>query len=599
MNRKVIGAGVAVIVLGVGVLAFVALGTAIKNRAQTARRFDQPIPVQVAAAVEGDLTEVISAPVTLRPLTERVVNPQITARVTAVLVKVGDVVEQGQVLARLDATGMMEEVLRAGVNVTEKQTALKVAAAPTRAELIEQARIAVQQARQAAEFGKLHWEQQKEYAEKRVKAAEAAVSAVAAAPRPPLIDEAKAAIESAQQVLRQTNEQVEQAQVDVQQAETAVKQARSDHNYWQKILETKRDLYGQKLIARQDVDDAEKSYTAANTQWQLAQMNVRRSQANLRAVQANRDRAAADVKRAQENLNVVLLGPKPEDVQRAKEDLEQVKHAAKMDVASARQNYEDAQKKHEAAQQELRLRLKGPRPEEVDLSRAQLSSALTNAQIAKAQLRKVVVLSPANGMVTARNVDPGEIVSPSGPPAANTIPGQPPAPGVKLGAGLFSIAETSSMDAVAQVEEAKIKQVRVEQRVDVTLDAFPTETFRGAVRLVESNANPTTRTFSVFVALSKVRPDFYPNMQGVARLYASRRALMVPSMALTTSPQKPLESTVFVVEDGQARLRRVRAGAMQDGKTEILEGLRTGERVAVYDLSQLRDGDRVAFNTTR
>ncbi len=599
MSRKVLWIAATVIILGVGLLAFVALRTAVKHKAQTARRFHQPIPVKVAAAVEGDVPEIISAPVTLRPLTERVVNPQITARVTEVLVKVGDVVEQGQVLARLDATNLREPILQAEANLREKQANLKAVAAPTRAELIEQARIAVTQARKQVTYAQQFYEQQKVFAEKRVKAAEAAVAAVAAGPRPPQIEEAKAAIESAQQLLRQAEEQIEQARTDVHQAELALNQARGDRDYWERVLQTKRELYQQKLIARQEVEEAEKSYRAASTQTQVAETNVQRMKASLRAAMANRDRAAADVKRAQENLNVVSLGPKPEDVQKAKEELEQVKQQARMDVDAAKNAVADAQLKLLSAQQELRLRRSGPRPEEIAVARAALHSAQTNLQNARAQLRKTVVLSPVSGVVTARNVDPGEIVSPSGPPAANVVPGQPPPPGAKLGAGLFSIAEISSMDAVAQVEETKIPQIRVGQRADVTLDAFPSQTYRGMVRLIESNANPAMRTVAVYVSLSKIKFDFRPNMQGVARLYAPRRALVVPSMAVITSPQKPLESAVFVIENGKARLRRVRVGASQDGKTEILDGLRKNERVAVYDLSQIRDGDRVAMNSAR
>ncbi|MCS6859044.1 MAG: efflux RND transporter periplasmic adaptor subunit [Abditibacteriales bacterium] len=612
MSRKVFWTVLAATLVSVSLLSWVALRTAVRHKAPMARRWGQPIPVQVAAAVEEELPEIISAPVTLRPVTERIVNPQIAARVTEVLVKVGDVVAQGQVLARLDATNLMEAVLQAEANLREKEANLRAVAAPPRPELVEQARIAVEQARQQVTYAQQFYEQQKVLAEKRVKAAEAAVAAIAAGPRPPQIEEAKAVIESARQLLQQTEEQVEQARADVQQAELALQQARSDRDYWEKVLQTKRDLYQQKLIARQEVEDAEKSYRAASTQAQVADTNVQRMKASLRAAMANRDRAAADLRRAQENLNLLALGPKPEDVQRAKEELEQVKQQTRMDVEAARNAVAEARQKLLSAQQELRLRRSGPRLEEIAVARAALHSARVNLQNARAQLRKAVVRSPVNGVVTARNVDPGEIVSPAGPPAANVVPGQPLPPGAKLGAGLFLIAEIGSVDAVAQVEETKIKRIRVGQRAEVTLDAFPSETYRGTVRLIESNANPATRTVAVYIALSRVHPACRPNMQGVARLAVPRRALVVPSMAVITAPQRmhhsgggspdselPQESAVFVIESGKARLRRVRLGAMQDGKTEILSGLRRGERVAVYDLSQIRDGDRVAMRIAR
>jgi len=69
--------------------------------------------------------------------------------------------------------------------------------------------------------------------------------------------------------------------------------------------------------------------------------------------------------------------------------------------------------------------------------------------------------------------------------------------------------------------------------------------------------------------------------------------LGVPSVALV-NPTGLRESYVFVVGDGSvARLTRVRVGASGDGVTEILEGLKPGERVVTVGHLHLRDGNRV------
>jgi HlyD family secretion protein len=71
---------------------------------------------------------------------------------------------------------------------------------------------------------------------------------------------------------------------------------------------------------------------------------------------------------------------------------------------------------------------------------------------------------------------------------------------------------------------------------------------------------------------------------------APRRALVVPTAAIRRHGQV---SSVFVVEDGVARLRLIQVGASSPPGTEVLAGLDAGESVVVSPLERLADGARV------
>ena len=70
-------------------------------------------------------------------------------------------------------------------------------------------------------------------------------------------------------------------------------------------------------------------------------------------------------------------------------------------------------------------------------------------------------------------------------------------------------------------------------------------------------------------------------------------ALAVPSVALI-NPTGLQESAVFVVgDDNRARFRKVKVGAIAEGMTGVLDGLKEGDRVVTVGQMDLRDGDQV------
>jgi len=259
-------------------------------------------------------------------------------------------------------------------------------------------------------------------------------------------------------------------------------------------------------------------------------------------------------------------------------------------VASAREKVEEAQVQLHHAQQQLdrltALNGQGVIPM-TDVEEAQVQAAtgklnlamarqaLTEAEIA---FEHAVVTSPVNAILLDRYINPGE--------------------NSKVGDRLFTIGTIDRVFLVAHVGEEKIASVQIGQEGEVTMDAFPGETFHGRVVKIDPTIDSKTRTFSAFIRLDNPQLRFKPGLTGFGRLRRSLSALVVPSTAIINPVGDRM--TLYVVDGGgTAHLRSVRTGIVSDGMTQILEGLTEGDRVVTVGQLHLRDNDRVQTNGTR
>jgi len=203
---------------------------------------------------------------------------------------------------------------------------------------------------------------------------------------------------------------------------------------------------------------------------------------------------------------------------------------------------------------------------------ADARKAVIEAQIALANTR---VLSPVEGVVLERVVNPGET------PNADQK--------------LFTLGTLNPVMMVAEVSEDRIGFVRIGMPAEVGTNAFPGVTFPGEVVKIQAEVSAKTRTFQVYIKIANQDLALKPGVSGYARLNNSRMALAVPSTALMNPVGD--RATVFVTGgDQRAHLREIRRGMAAGGMTEILEGLTEGEVVVTVGQLELRDNDRVLAN---
>ncbi len=220
--------------------------------------------------------------------------------------------------------------------------------------------------------------------------------------------------------------------------------------------------------------------------------------------------------------------------------------------------------------QEKSLELKR---EDVNLAQAQVESdriALSNAQ---QRLADTKVYAPIAGIVSARNVQIGQIIS-SG---ISNVGG---------GTTVLTLSDLSRLFVLASVDESDIGKVRVGQAATITADAFPGRTFRGKVVRIATKGVSTSNvvTFEVKIEILgknklMLKPEMTANIEIVAQ--EEKSALLVPVEAV--SRKKKLQIVNVQKADGTTEERPVTVGISDGVKIAITSGLSEGETVVIRE----------------
>lgn len=208
------------------------------------------------------------------------------------------------------------------------------------------------------------------------------------------------------------------------------------------------------------------------------------------------------------------------------------------------------------------------------MTRAARDQAVAEADAARAAQRsalarqdQLVVRALINGIVTRRDVYPGELATPT--------------------RVLALLGDPALIRVTATVDERDITRVRVGQPALMSSDAWPGRTIRASVAEVTPTGDPNQRAFRV-----RLVPDSAADLPlGISLevnivTHEERRALLVPASALANGK-------VWVVVDGRARQRAVTTGIIGADSVQIRSGLGAGDSVIANPPADLADGARV------
>ncbi|RLC47461.1 MAG: hypothetical protein DRH70_03300 [Candidatus Coatesbacteria bacterium] len=215
--------------------------------------------------------------------------------------------------------------------------------------------------------------------------------------------------------------------------------------------------------------------------------------------------------------------------------------------------------------------------QDVTLAEGQVESNKIALEMAQQRLKDTKVFAPIDGVIAARQVEVGQIIS---SPTSN----------VGGGTALLVLSDLSRIFVLASVDESDIGRIEVGQRVTITADAFPDKEFYGKVVRVAARGENTSNvvTFDVKIeVLSEGKQNLKPEMTANVVVIAaeSENALLVPSDAVYRRNGKTF---VLVPSDGQQPERRNVEVGIDDGvRTEILSGLKEGEEV-VHSKGQIQ-----------
>jgi multidrug efflux pump subunit AcrA (membrane-fusion protein) len=211
----------------------------------------------------------------------------------------------------------------------------------------------------------------------------------------------------------------------------------------------------------------------------------------------------------------------------------------------------------------------------IEAAEANLASARAAAGAAAATASYATLRAPFDGLVTERLTDPGNLAAPGVP--------------------LLRLETGGARQVIVRVDEARAAYVHPGDRVEVEIDgpggaAEDDDALEGVVAEVARAIGTGQRAFTVKVT---VPPTVTARSGTFARVVfrgRPRRALLIPERAIHRHGQV---SSVYVVQDGVARLRLIQAGLSSPGGVEILAGLDAGETVVTSRAAGVSDGTRV------
>jgi len=211
--------------------------------------------------------------------------------------------------------------------------------------------------------------------------------------------------------------------------------------------------------------------------------------------------------------------------------------------------------------------------QQIRIAEAQVENDQVDLDLARRRLADTRVTSPMDGVVTARSVQIGQIIS-SG---ISNVGG---------GTTAMVISDLSRIFVLASVDESDIGSVRIGQPVTVTVDAYPGRRFSGEVTRISPRGVNVSNVVTFEVKVEVTAEDkalLLPEMTATAEILVAERAdaLLVPADAVFRREGR----TYVAVPDPAAPEGRadrpVRLGVTDGHRTEVLEGLAAGDEVVV------------------
>ena len=513
---------------------------------------------RVVTAETGDVALIVSESGTLEPVIKVDVKSRVAGRLSRFYVKPGDLVAAGQLLATVDPKEVAREVAgiaaqvrsaRAGLEQTKENEGLisrQVAIA------VERAKIGVQTA-------------ESQVTDAEVSKADAAVN----------LRDAELGVDTAEKRLAQTAAPTRPQ--ELAQAVAALKRAEDQLDDQKRLVERRKSLLAKGFISQQDVDTAE-------TQVRLQE---------------------SDIQSARQRVALLKEGPRKEDIDTAKLAVDAAKirveqanvrlKQADIKVAQAKINLRNS--KVELQNQENNLGTVALRKRDIERSRADVAQIENRFAQQSVQLTETRIVAPMAGEVTGKYLEEGELV------ASATA-------GFAQGAAIVTIANLKQMQVRTNVNEVDVVKVNVGQPVEIRVDGVRDVTFHGVVAskapasLSSSQAGATNTAasatsnqvvrFEVKVRVTDGDARLRPGMTASVDILLDRKSKVT---RIPTEAIRPDETVMVMTGTKEKPIltpRKVTLGLRSDSVTEVISGLKPGEKVEVPKIDA-KDRRKVNF----
>lgn len=208
-----------------------------------------------------------------------------------------------------------------------------------------------------------------------------------------------------------------------------------------------------------------------------------------------------------------------------------------------------------------------------ELAAAGIKLARANLQLAEINLRESTIISPIDGIVTAKHIDQGNLIN--------------------VGERIVTVADMETIKVIVAVAEKYAEGITVGTPARIKVDAFGDRVFNAEVYSVYPALDEQTHTIQVEIRVNNDESLLKPGMFTRVILVIQRKddVVVIPrDVVLGVRIDEPY---VYVVEDGAARKRPIKLGIKQADVYEITAGLRSQETLVVNGMNYLIDGIKV------
>lgn len=207
----------------------------------------------------------------------------------------------------------------------------------------------------------------------------------------------------------------------------------------------------------------------------------------------------------------------------------------------------------------------GASQQQVDQMRTQYETAKTSYENLD---ENTVLVSPTNGVVTARNYDNGDLAT----------------------GAILTVMQIQPVKVEVNISESDFTKVKLGMPVDVNVEVYGDEVFKGKVSLIHPTIDPTTRTFVTEINIpngdNRIRPGMFAR---VNIDFGNVNRVVVPDQAVVKRSGSG-DRFVYVYKDGKVSFNQVQLGRHMDTSYELISGVENGSEVVIAGQSRLKDG---------
>lgn len=207
----------------------------------------------------------------------------------------------------------------------------------------------------------------------------------------------------------------------------------------------------------------------------------------------------------------------------------------------------------------------GASQQQVDQMRTQYETAKTSYENLD---ENTVLVSPTNGVVTARNFDNGDMAS----------------------GAILTVMQIQPVKVQVNVSESDFTKVKLGMPVDVNVEVYGDEVFKGKVSLIHPTIDASSRTFVTEINIPNADGRIRPGMFARVNIdFGNVNRVVVPDQAVVKRSGSG-DRFVYVYKDGKVSFNQVQLGRHMDTSYELISGVENGSEVVIAGQSRLKDG---------